>query len=164
MGGAEDFAAFLDGVEALVSLNVDVARESAAAVRAEVAKTAASGTTPYGEAWPVTVDGGKPLPGVGDAISVETRATRIMLRIGPPWVFHHYGAGGSSQTKAAKARRRYTERKRAEAAAAGKGVRSRFHAPRRQVLPDPGQELPPRVRAVLVANAKRIFSRAMGGG
>jgi len=157
MSGHAELEAFIAGVESLRRLNERTAKAAEADILAEVRKTAAAGQTPSGDPWPPLADGGKPLAGAAKAISSSVKGARIDLKIGPPWVYHHHGAGGSSQTKEAK-----RHRQRAAARHAKGGTKSKFHAPKRQIIPDPGDPIPPPMKAAIVDAATRVFEKAVG--
>lgn len=158
MSGFAELEAFIAGVEKLGRLNEQVAKEAEADVLAAARATADAGQAPDGSAWPAKKDGGKPLPGAGAAIKSSTKGNRIALTIGPPWTFHHHGAGGSSTTKEAE-----RHRKRAAAQRAASGAKSKFHAPRRQILPVHGDPIPGPMKEAIAAAAARVIEKAVGG-
>lgn len=157
MSGYDELAAFIRRVEGLRAINEEAAKEAAPDVLAALQETAAAGTAPTGEPWPAKADGGRALAGAAKAIKVTTKGTQVVATIGPPEGYHHWGAGGSSQTKKA-----IQARARSARAAAAAGTRSKFHAPRRKILPDPGDEIPPAVNDAMRDAAKRVFDRTMG--
>jgi hypothetical protein len=158
---------FLDVAEALercTRLSEEQARRAAPGISAALKRTAAAGTSPSGESWPSTKEGGKALAGAAAAIVVEQRGRRVTARIGPPYVFHNYGAGGSSQTKDAKRRRAFGARQRAKSAAAGESVaKSKFHAPQRQIIPGAGDPMPKGVEDAADRAGREAFLALLGG-
>jgi hypothetical protein len=134
-----------------------VAKEAEADVLAAARSTAAAGEAPSGEAWPERAEGGKALEGAAAAIESSTKGTRIDLKIGKPYVFHNHGAGGSSMTKEAE-----RHRKRAEAQRAKSGTKSKFHAPRRQIIPNAGDPIPEPIKEAIAEAAARVFGEAVG--
>lgn len=157
MSGYASLEAFIEGVENLRRLNETVAKEAEKDVADAVRETARQAQTPTGEAWaPRKEDGGLALRGAADAIESSTKGTAIVLRIGPPWVFHHYGAGGSSTTKGAERLRKKSSARRAEL-----GQKSKFHAPRRQILPNPS-DVPESVREAIQKAAEHVIEKAVG--
>jgi hypothetical protein len=158
MSGYASFDAFIAGVESIRTLSQQVAKAAEEGVRSAAQASADRAETPTGEAWPELADGGKALRGAGAAIESSTKGTRIELKIGTPEVFHNHGAGGSSTTKEAERRRR-----RAEVDRAKSGTKSKFHAPRRQILPVAGEPIPTPMREAIEDAASRIFGKATGG-
>lgn len=145
---------FIARVEGLQKLNAEVAKAAAEPVADDVRKTASAGQTPTGEAWPDRKGGGKALAGVEKAITVKARLTRVVVSLAWPWVPHQWGAGGSSTTKEAK-----RARSKSAKAAAQAGIKSKFHAPRRQVLPATDEAIPDRILATLKKTAAAVFER-----
>ncbi len=159
MSGRAELEAFIAGVESLVTMNEDVAREAEKPVADVARRSAEAGRAPDGETWaPLANGGGKALKGAAAAITSSAKGTAIRLEIGEPYVFHNHGAGGSSETPNAK-RARARARRQREAT----GKASKFHAPKRQILPGPG-ELPDDMRKAISTTADRVFARAMKGG
>jgi hypothetical protein len=156
--GHAAFDAYIAGVESLRTLNEQVAKAAEAGVKAAARASADAAETPSGEEWPELADGGKALRGAGAAIESSTKRNRIDLKIGKPFVFHNHGAGGSSTTKEA-----VRQRKRAAAERAKSGTTSKFHAPRRQILPVAGEPIPETMTAAIEEAAAGIFGKAMGG-
>jgi hypothetical protein len=157
MSGAASFEAFIARVEELRDLNEQIAKAAEPDVAKAARETANDGETPSGAPWPEKKGGGRALDGAGDAIKSSVRGNRITLQIGEPFVFHTWGAGGSSTTKKAAESRRRTERKRAVS-----GTKSKFHAPRRQILPVSGEPIPDPMTKAIAAAAERVFGKAMG--
>lgn len=156
MSGYAALEAFIAGVEQIRELNEKVAKAAVEPV-AEVARaSAAAGETPAGETWAPRKDGGKPLAGAAAAIKPSSKGTQIILQVGPPFVFHHWGAGGSSTTKKAQ-----QERARHARAAAASGTKSKFHAPRRQILPVAGEPIPDAMKEAIVEAAKTVIGKAV---
>lgn len=158
MSGHDELEAFVRRVEALGKMNAEAAKEAAPDVLEALQKTARAGTSPSGEPWPPKADGGRALGGAAKAIEVTTKGPQVVAHIGPPEGFHNWGAGGSSTTKKA-----VQARARAARVAAKSGTKSKFHAPRRQILPGPGDPIPPAVNDAMRAAAARVFDRTMGG-
>jgi len=132
MSGASDIEAFAARVEALGRMNAAVAVEAEQPVADVVRRTAARGTTPTGEKWPEKKEGGQALEGAAAAVQSSVKGNTIKITIGQPFVFHNYG--GSS---------------------------GKFHAPRRQILPDAGT-VPDGMREAIKKSAAKIFAKAMG--
>ena len=157
MSGQAELQAFIDRVEGLRTLNADVAKAAEKPV-ADVARASASrGQAPDGTAWAPKVDGGRALEGAADAIKSSTKGNTIKLEVGEPYVFHNYGSGGSSTTKAAESARKKTRKRQADT-----GTKSKFHAPQRQILPT-ADAVPEAMREAIRKVAAKFFDRAMGG-
>lgn len=117
----------------LDSVGTAIAEDARADIEAEAKRTAAAGTTPYGEAWQPTKSGKRPLENAASKVSavvsgVTTAVITLVLR--GVEVFHD--------------------------AAKGKSL------PRRQILPTPG-EVPARMKEIIARSAKKIVARRMGG-
>ena len=125
------------------------ARRAAPKVLAALKATAAAGTDPQGKAWPPLAGGGAPMQGAADAISIETSGGDIKAKIGEPWVYLDAGAGGVSQSKDAIRSRKKAAKKQATIKRTNTGRASKFHAPRRQILPGPDDPIPPGVEKAL---------------
>lgn len=150
--------AFIRGVESLRTMNEQVAAAAAEDVGDVVRANVDAGVAPDGTPWAPKKDGGgKALAGKSDGVEAEAKGSAINVKIGPPLVFHNWGAGGSSTTKAAA-----SARKRARARQAASGTKSKFHAPQRQILPSSG-EIPEQMRKVITEHAKKVFGKATGG-
>lgn len=156
--GGKALDAFIEGVESLRSLNEDVAKAAEKPVAGVLRESAAAGAAPDGSAWPDKKEGGKALQGAASAIQSRTQGSTIVLSIGAPYAYHNHGAGGHSQTSKAKASRRATAARQAES-----GTKSKFHAPRRQILPE-GDEMPAKIRDEVEAAARKVFAKATEGG
>jgi hypothetical protein len=157
MSASAIVGAFIRGVESLRTLNERVAKEAEKDVLAAARETAAEGAAPDGTAWLPRADGGKPLEGAASAIESSSKGPQIQLRVGKPHVFHQHGAGGTSTTKDAIRARRASEARRAKG-----GFRSKFHAPRRQIIPKPGDPIPEPIKRAIAAVVARVFGRAVG--
>lgn len=155
--GSSALQAFIAGVESLRTMNEQVAKVAEPGVAAVARASAAAGEAPDGEAWPARKEGGKALPGAAAAITSSSKGSRIELKIGAPYVFHNHGAGGHSESKEA-----VRHRKRSASEHAKSGTSSKFHAPRRQILPDPGEPIPAEMNDAIQAAAARVFGRAVG--
>lgn len=138
--------------ESLETLNKRAAEEAGPKLLEAVRKTAGAGQTPEGEAWPPGADGQAVLTGAANAIVMAVVGPQIQLSIGVPYVFHDRGAGDSSESKAAKRASAERARKHAES-----GTRSKFHAPRRQILPD-SHEFPKSFAEALTKAIERAFA------
>lgn len=159
MSGLREIERFIEGVEKIQAINEQVAREAEKPVADVARKSAAAGQAPDGTAWaPRKEDGAQALRGAPDAIQSSTKGNQIKLTIGPPYAYHNAGAGGSSQTKEAKRARARSAKKRSET-----GTKSRFHAPRRQILPASGEPVPKAINEAIETTARKFFDRAMGG-
>ena len=158
MDGKTAFDAFIASCERLRSLNEDVAKEAEKPVADVLRANADKGIAPDGSAWPEKSGGGKALAGAADDVTSSTKRNAILVKIGPPYVFHNYGAGGSSQTKDAK-RARARHRKKAKES----GVKSKFHAPKRQIIPAVDEPTPETISDVLKTAAAKVFDRTMKG-
>ncbi len=145
---------FIARVESLVKLNSEVAKEAAAPVGEAVKETASAAKTPTGESWPDRKEGGKALKGVASAISAVAKTTRVVVMLAWPWVPHQWGAGGSSTTKEAERSRARTARKQKKT-----GKKSKFHAPRRQILPVTSEPIPDRILETVKKAAAAVFER-----
>lgn len=161
------FDAIVAAAEALTTLNKDAAKEAEGPVLRAMQATARAGTTPTGEPWPEKKSGGRALSGAADALTSEVKGTRVEIRLGAAdkerYVFHNYGAGGSSKTKEAKRARAGAKRDRAAREASGEKVaKSKFRAPARQIIPMVDEPVPPKVAAEVKAAIERTFARAMG--
>lgn len=157
MSGYAALEAFIAGVEQLQELNERVARAAEKPVADVVRANIIAGRSPSGEAWPEREEGGRALRGAAEALESTSAGTKIVLRIGPPYVFHNWGAGGSSTTKKAEQTRKSAARK-----AASSGTKSKFHAPRRQILPIAGEPIPEKMNEAIAETAKLVFEKAMG--
>ena len=152
-----EFSAFIAGVESLRAFNEDVAKAAEPKVLAAMQETVAKGEAPDGSEWPALADGGKPLEGAAKAIKSSVKGNRIDLTVGPPYVFHNHGAGGHSDTKEAVRARKASEVRRAKS-----GTKSKFHAPRRQILPESGEPIPAGVNTAIEEAATTVFRKAVG--
>lgn len=159
MSGYDVLNDFIAGVERLGEMNRLVAEEAEKVVLAAARATAAAGQSPSGDAWAERKEGGKALKGAAEALSSSVDGNRVEIRLGPPWVFHNYGAGGSSTTRDAVRARERGAAKRAK----GGGPASKFHAPKRQILPIKGEPIPSAIGEAIAKAAKRVFARETGG-
>lgn len=157
MSGRAALEAFIEGVEKISSLNRDVAVAAEKPVAAVARASAARGESPSGEAWAPKKDGGKALEGAAAAIDSSVDGSKIVLTIGAPFVFHNHGAGGSSTTKEAERHRQRTASRQAKS-----GTSSKFHAPKRQILPGAGEGVPADMKETIGDVAKRVFAEAVG--
>jgi hypothetical protein len=159
VSGARELENFIAGVEKLQAMNEDVARAAEKPVAEAARKSASAGQAPDGSAWAPKADGGQALTGAAEAIGSSTKGNQIKLTVGAPYAFHNHGAGGTSQTKEAR-----RERSRARKRQADSGKKSKFHAPKRQILPAPGEPIPKAMNDAIETTARKVFGRAMGGG
>jgi hypothetical protein len=158
VSGASDLENFIAGVEKLQAMNADVARAAEKPVADVARKSASAGKAPDGSPWAPKADGGRALTGAADAIKSSTKGNQIKLTVGTPHAFHNAGAGGTSQTKEAKRMRARTRKRQAET-----GKKSKFHAPKRQILPASGEPIPSAMNEAIEQSARKVFARAMGG-
>lgn len=160
MSGHREIEAFIEGIGKLQAMNERVAKEAEKPVADVARKSAGAGQAPDGSAWaPRKEDGGQALAGAGDAIKSSAKGNEIKLTIGKPYVFHDGGAGGTSTTKEAKRERARTRKRQAAS-----GTKSKFHAPKRQILPAAGEPIPKAMNEAIESSARKVFDRAMGGG
>lgn len=142
--------------ELLAGLGADLEEAASAAIeegtRAHLRATVGRGVDPYGKPWPSSSEGGQALAGAADAVQIRVlRGRAVLLTIAPPWVYQHFGAGGSSG-ESADARRALAGRARRRKAS---GTTNKFHAPARKILPDEG--MPPALEAAITkAFQKRV--------
>ena len=85
--------ALIARVRKLPELAQRAAPDVARVVEAELHRTIAAGTTPYGEPWKLTQDGAKPLVHAADALAVVAVGTTIYVRLTGPEARHHLGRG-----------------------------------------------------------------------
>lgn len=157
MSGRTELEAFIAGVEAVGEINRTVAAEAEKPVADVARASAARGGSPSGKAWAPLKDGGKALEGAAAAIESSVDGSKIVLKIGAPYVFHNHGAGGSSTTKEAERHRQRTKARQAKT-----GTSSKFHAPQRQIIPGAGEAVPEPMKEAIAETAKRVFREAMG--
>jgi hypothetical protein len=157
VSGHTELEAFISRVEGLRTLNADVAKAAEKPVADVARASAAKGQAPDGTAWAPKAEGGQALAGAAGAIESSTKGSTIKLTIGPPYAFHNWGAGGSSTTKGAERERKRTAKRQADT-----GTKSKFHAPKRQILPS-SDAVPAAMREAIAKVAERLFGRSMGG-
>lgn len=155
---SDPFAAVLSALDHVADLAVETAKRAEEPVRLALAATARAGESPTGEEWAPRQDGSQALPLAGASIALARSGPRLKATIGMPYVYHQHGAGGSSQTKEAKRHRARTAK-----AQAASGKKSKFHSPRRQILPAPGDPMPPRVRKAVDEAAREAFEHLTTG-
>lgn len=158
MDGDAAFDAFIASCEKLQQLNELAAKEAEKPVADVIRASAAKATAPDGEPWEPKAEGGKALRGAAHAVASSVKGKTIEVKIGPPYVFHNYGSGGSVQTKSAERSRARAEKRREKT-----GIKSKFHAPRRKIVPASDDPVPEKIVEVLRAATKRVFERAMKG-
>jgi hypothetical protein len=156
--GQREFEAFIAKIEQLGELNERVAAAAVEPVAGVVRSNIDRNVGPDGEPWPERQEGGKALRGASEALTASAKGNRITLSVGPPYAFHNWGAGGSSTTKKAESERRRTSARQAKS-----GTTSKFHAPKRQILPIAGEKLPEPIAEVLADTAKQIFDTTTKG-
>jgi|GEM_PF-1733002 len=156
--GGDAMRDFAKRIGELTALNDGIAKEAEKDVADAVRDTARAGTDPYGDAWPALQAGGQALKGAADAIQSSVLGRTITLSVEPPYVYHQFGAGGTSQTKAAERARKRAAHKREKT-----GKRSKFHAPQRMIIPTYTRDIPDGIRKALKTAAERVFGRVMGG-
>lgn len=157
MSGRTSIDAFIAGVESLRTMNEQVAKVAEPGVADVARESARAAQSPSGESWPDRKEGGKALAGAAAAIESSARGSQIKLTIGKPYVFHNHGAGGSSTTKEA-----IRSRKATAARQASSGTKSKFHAPKRQILPAAGEPIPADMNEAIADAADRVFKKAVG--
>lgn len=157
MSGMASLETFIAGVERVGRMNEDVAKAAEKPVADIARKSAAAGESPTGTKWAPKKDGGDALVQAGEAIQSGIAGTAIVLTIGPPYVFHNHGAGGSSQTKDAIRARKATAARQAST-----GTKSHFHSPKRQILPAAGEPVPEPMKEAIREVARDVFGKAVG--
>jgi hypothetical protein len=91
--GYAELDAMIATVRAIPRLTVTAAPDVALAVRDELARTIAAGTTPSGVAWrPRKDDGGPVLKNAAAAIHVGAVGSTIYVRLTGPEARHHLGS------------------------------------------------------------------------
>ena len=70
------------------------APELAEAVKGEIDAQIAAGVDPQGKAWTPTREGNRPLVNAAKAVTSKALGTVILITLGSPEVFHHFGAQG----------------------------------------------------------------------
>lgn len=125
--------ALADRLRAVDRVGVEIAETALPEVLDEARRTAAAGTTPDGAAWPTKKDGGRALPNAAGAITATVSGLSTAVLV---LVLR----GGSIFHHLAK----------------GKGYR-------RQVLFDPANGVPERMRSAIERAAARVVGRVMGG-
>ena len=123
----------IDALTRLGSEADELATEAVVEALSEHLKqTLSASSDPYGNSWPAKANGENPLKNVYSAVLFERIGTSARASIFPPEVYHHYGAGGSVDNKAAKSAMNLRKRRRK----AGEVGTNKFHAPRRAIIPD----------------------------
>lgn len=89
--GLAQLDAMIATIGALPNLTRDAASDVADAVRAELRRTIAAGTTPDGKPWQPTLDGERPLRHAADALHVGAVDSTIYVRLAGPEARHHLG-------------------------------------------------------------------------
>ena len=149
---------FIARLEELRSLNEDVAKAAEKGVLEAARASVKAAETPSGEPWAPLKEGGRALKGAAVALTSRVKGNRIDVKVDEPYGYHNHGAGGSSTTKEA-----VRSRKRTAARQAKTGIKSKFHAPRRQILPVAGEPIPDAMNEAIADAAKRVFEKATGG-
>lgn len=93
MSGAEDMDRMIERVRKLGQLRARTAELARAKLEAVVRATAAAGTTPDGERWKPTKEGGRALANAAAALSVRVVGSVLQVVLTGHHVFHSRGAG-----------------------------------------------------------------------
>jgi hypothetical protein len=89
---ADELAAMIRKLRAVPGIAERAAPDVADAVRADLERTIAAGTSATGEPWaPRKEDGGRPLAGASKALAVVAVGTRVYARIAGHIGRHHLG-------------------------------------------------------------------------
>jgi len=91
--GLAELDAMIERVRRLPELGKRAAPEVARVVESELHRTIAAGTTPYGEAWPLTQTGTRPLTHAANAVAVVAVGSTVFVRLTGPEARHHLGRG-----------------------------------------------------------------------
>lgn len=134
MSGIDELDKLADALE---DFDERVAERAGPEVLKALQKTVRAQQEPDGTPWPPSSNGGAVLTQAASAMALTVTKGDIKIRLEAPYVFHDYGAGGQSQSKEALRARARAERNRAKG-----GTKSKFHAPRRKMLPDPTDPVP----------------------
>lgn len=143
-------------IEDLLKLGRDVDEAlldaAEAAMKEHFRDTVGAGQDPYGQAWPAAADGSRAMPKAYQDLIWSRIGSAVRIDLLEEYVYNNFGAGGSTDSKSAARDLRFRARKRA-----GEGGKaSKFHAPKRQILPD-DRGLPPILRdKILALFAKRV--------
>ncbi|HYG68649.1 MAG TPA: hypothetical protein VD838_13355 [Anaeromyxobacteraceae bacterium] len=90
--GDAELERMIERIRAVPGIAKRAAPDAAEAVREALARTAAAGTTPEGQAWaPRKDDGGRPLVGAEQALRAAAVGTRIFIRLEGHVARHHRG-------------------------------------------------------------------------
>ncbi len=92
MSAEQQVEAWIETIQGLSKeLCEDAAPEVAEAVRSEIEKTIAAGTTADGQAWQPTQKGKTPLRNASKALRVAAVGSSIVVKISGPEARHHLG-------------------------------------------------------------------------
>lgn len=91
MNGDAALDAMIAKIRAVGGLPGAAAHEAAPLVEAAVKKTAAAGTTPDGQPWKPTKDGGRPLVNAAAALSAKAIGTVVQVTLKGVEVIHNFG-------------------------------------------------------------------------
>lgn len=89
---SESVKSMLKSLEALGVMAEQCAPDMALAVHAELGRTIAAGTDPYGEKWQLTQEGKVPLRNALKAVKVTALGPRIYVVVSGVEAKHHLGA------------------------------------------------------------------------
>jgi hypothetical protein len=84
-------AAMIDRLRSLATLPREAAKEAAPLVEEAAKATVAAGTSPDGEAWKPTKEGGKPLQNAAKAVSAVALGPVVQIRVDGVEALHHNG-------------------------------------------------------------------------
>jgi hypothetical protein len=186
-GSLEAFQAQLSAVQGLPKR---VAVAAVPELQAIVADEFATSTGPYGNPWVEMKDGGDPLVSLADQVTVTATGPKIRTKTDGYLNFHHAGTRNVAKRRAAKELRAELKSRRFAAAlsgeskgkkgralresfqAEGKGIKdaaaaisaaSGIHDPKRPVIPNDEQGIPPAWVPVLEAVANAAMAAIAGG-
>ncbi len=97
--GFAELDAMIARIRKLPELAKSAAPDVARAVEAELHRTIAAGTTPDGKPWAPKQDGGKPLGGAAEALTVVAVGSTVLVHLRGPEARHHLGwaKGGTAR-------------------------------------------------------------------
>ncbi len=127
-------SAIVERLRSVDRLGVAIAERALPGVLDEAQRTAAAGTTPSGEAWPLTKDGRRALPNAAKAITAHVSGAGqavITLVLPAPYVYHQNAKGKT--------------------------------LPRREVLFSPDDGVPARMRDEIERSARELVAATMEG-
>jgi hypothetical protein len=100
MNGFDQLDAMIAKVRAIPGIAAKAAPDCAQAVRRELERTIAAGTTPDGQPWQPTAEGAQPLRNAANALRVAASGTTIYVRLTGPEARHHLGRARGGITRA----------------------------------------------------------------